>query len=161
MADNANGAIDYRQRLRDRKAAAGEPAEIPAAEPEVAGVEYVSSLPIDTAGSLSVPAGPAEAAGPGPVGADGMLGPTGPTGPAGADEVPVGPPAAITQSSRTPMQLREQADDVAMEMLQMTETAYTASMLTLGEEDPILYAAVSDVISNMQATKPAETDSVG
>lgn len=134
MANNETGQIGYRERVRQRKIAEAEKAWA-AATPQAAQPPQ-----------------------PEPVAA--LLGrqvvEESTTPPA---EV-VTPPLAQEEVQRTPADIRAAAETAVAAMLPLTDEQYAAQMHELRVADPMLYAAVSDIIANTAATaaESATTD---
>lgn len=122
MATTDNGAIDYRRRIQSRKNQQSAVSEV------VQGVAAAEP--------------PAE---PEPI-AD-----TAAAAVAVETAVPQITTPTETAMSRTPQAVREQAKAAVVQLLSVSDAAYTTMMTELSAADPILYAAVVDEINDARA----------
>jgi hypothetical protein len=69
------------------------------------------------------------------------------------------PPEPVPlQEMRTPAEIRTVAEKVVAELLPLSDAQYTERMTELSTTDPMLYAAVSDMIANAAAVQAATAD---
>jgi hypothetical protein len=131
MANNEAGQIGYRERVRLRKMAAAEKAWA-AATPQASQVpqtEPVVDLPqLQVVESTVVPPAEVEA-----------------------------PPIVQVSVQRTPADIRASAEMTVAALLPLTDEQYASQMHELRVADPMLYAAVSDIIANTAATAAEQT----
>lgn len=125
MSTTDNGAIDYRQRLRERKR------QQDAATVAATVTDAMYDPPLEHGEVISAEAVLDMAAVP-----------------AVSDTAT---PVAETVPSRTPQVVREQAKAAMTQLLSVTDAEYTAMMTELSTADPILYAAVVDEINDARA----------
>ena len=130
MSTADNGAIDYRRRVRERKAQQAA-TEVAPAVSLVTDATYDPPLEqgvlISTDSAIAVESTP----------------------PA-ASPVLVAPAVA----DRTPQAVREQAKSALTQLLSVSDADYNTMMTELSATDPILYAAVVDEINNARAVEP-------
>lgn len=131
---NHKGAIDHRQRLRDRRATADD-AVVPVPQP----VANPYDPPLEEQG--------------GAITADAALQVPAVEEVATTDVKQVEAPP----TGRTPQEVREQAVAAVATLLQLSDAEYQSSMVQLSTSDPVLYAAVVDEINNARAAAESKT----
>lgn len=130
MSTADNGAIDYRKRVRERKAQQAAAEAVPVVS-TVTDATY--DPPLDPGVLISTDSAIAVES----------------TQPA-ASPVLVAPAVA----DRTPQAVREQAKSALTQLLSVSDADYNTMMTELSATDPILYAAVVDEINNARAVEP-------
>jgi len=132
----ADGQIAYRERLRARKVAAAAKSWTAATPAGAQTPETVT--PQETVSDIA------------------------PLPPVAEEAMPVAEPTETETVvvSRTPADIRAEAELAVELMLSLPDDQYTARMTAMSEADPMLYAAVSDMIAN-KAAMQTDTETAG